>query len=95
MKEYCIMQPSDLYETERFYGSERHEIFNKFNRKKSIEDGLVVFLTPEQHRGTYGVHGKHGKEFNEELKRLGQKAWMNHYNKSKEEFIREFGKNYI
>lgn len=95
MKELCIMQPSHLYKTERFYGAERHEIFYGAYRNKSIKHGLVVFLTAEQHRGTYGVHGKYGKEYNEKLKKKGQKAYMKHYNKSKEEFIREFGKNYI
>lgn len=96
-KEYCIM-PTDLnYSTQRsaFY-CERHEVFfGSANRKKSIEDGLVVFLTPELHRGTYGVHGKNGEEFNLYLKQIGQKAWQDYYKKTKEDFIKEYGKNYL
>ena len=50
--EFCIMPPSPYYATKRFNGSERHEVFegNTGRRKKSIEDGLVIFLTPEDHR---------------------------------------------
>ena len=55
--EFCIMPLDDRYSTTRFYGSECHEIFNAVNRDKSIEDGLVVFMTPEQHRGSKGIHG--------------------------------------
>lgn len=44
-KEFCIMPESPYYSTERFYGSERHEVFEgrTGNRDKSIEDGLVIF----------------------------------------------------
>ena len=89
------MPESDLYKTERFAGSERHEVCFGSNRKRSIEDGLVVFLTPEQHRGTYGVHGKYGKELNMELRKIGQRAWMNYYEKTEEDFIERYGRNYL
>ena len=47
----------NLYEIERFPGSERHEVFEgrTGNREKSIEDGLVIFLTPERHRTSSGA----------------------------------------
>ena len=53
MKEFSIMKPRPpLYSNERFFGSERHEIFEgrTGNREKSIKDGLVIFTTPELHR---------------------------------------------
>ena len=53
------MPPSNLYRTKRFPGSERHEVFEgrTGNRNKSIEDGLVIFLTPERHRtGKNAIH---------------------------------------
>ena len=88
--------PKDyMYEITRFPGSERHEIFFGSNRNKSIEDGLVVFITSDQHRGTYGVHGREGHEFDLYLKQKGQKAWQNHYKKTTEDFIKRYGRNYL
>ena len=73
----------------------RHEIFFGIkNRQKSIEDGLVVFLTPELHNmSNYGVH--FNPTFDMELKELGQKVWMEYYNKTEEDFIKRYGRNYI
>ena len=93
-EDFCIMPKSKLYSTVRteIY-CERHEIyFSKAYRQKSINDGLIVFLTRESHRGTNGVHGKNGDKLNRQLKRLAEKAWTSYYNKTKEEFIREYGK---
>ena len=74
---------------------ERHEVFFGPNRQKSIKDGLVVFLTPEMHRSTIGVHGKSGHDFDLYLKKLAQKRWQEYYNKTTEDFIKEYGKNYL
>jgi len=80
----------------RFEGSERHEaFFGVKNRKRSIRDGLVVFLTPEFHRGTNGVHGKNGDWINREIKRNAEIAWLKYNNKTIDDFIKEYGKNYI
>lgn len=88
------MPKSKLYSTVRTETHcERHEVyFSKAYRQKSINDGLIVFLTRESHRGTNGVHGKNGNKLNRQLKRLAEKAWTSYYNKTKEEFIREYGK---
>ena len=96
-KDFCIMPVSKLYSTKRTdKHCERHEVyFSKAYRQKSINDGLIVFLTRESHRGTNGVHGKNGDKLNRQLKTLGQKAWCKYYNKTKEEFIKEYGKSYI
>lgn len=95
MKEKCIMPESYLYSTIRREGLERHEIFFGKNRKRSIEDGLVVFLTAEQHRGTNGVHGKNGSELNKTLKLLGQKTAMDYYGWTVEDFRGRYGKSYL
>lgn len=93
-KEFCIMPPSELYETERSGNLHRHEIFFGSNRKKSIEYGLVVFLTPEMHNmSNAGVH--FNREFDLELKRLGQKAAMDYYGWDIKTFRSLFGKNYL
>lgn len=80
---------------ERQPGLHRHEIFfGTSNRKKSIEDGLVVFLTPENHNmSKNGVH--FNKSFDNELKRVGQMTWTAYYNKTNEDFRKRYGKNYI
>lgn len=96
-KEFCIMPINQSYSTQRTnMFCERHEVFfGRAYRQKSIKDGLVVFLTSEMHRGTIGVHGKFGHEFDLYLKQIGQKAWQEYYNKTEEDFIKEYGKNYI
>ena len=97
-KEFSIMPVSPYYSTERFYGSERHEVFEgrTGNREKSIRDGLVIFITPYEHRiSAESVHldPKNPKWI--EVKKLAQKAWQENYNKTKEDFIKEYGKNYL
>ena len=96
-KEYCIMESNLPYwDNKRFEGSERHEaFFGGKNRKRSIEDGLVVFLTPENHRGTNGVHGKNGHWLDEMIKKNAEIVWLRTYKKTIEDFIKEYGKNYL
>lgn len=96
-EEFCIMPSNLYYSTKRFNGSERHEVFEgrTGNRQKSIDDGLVVFLTPEQHRGTDGVHGKNGAEFSLYLKKIAEQTWLEYYDKTIDDFIQRYGKNYL
>lgn len=93
-EEFCIMPQSALYSIKRTDKyCERHEVyFSKAYRQKSIDDGLIVFLTRESHRGTNGVHGKNGNKLNRQLKKLAQKAWMEYYKKTEEDFIERYGK---
>lgn len=95
--DFCIMPKSKKYSTVRTKKySERHEVFfSKAYRIKSIKDGLIIFLTEEDHRGTNGVHGKNGDKLNRYLKRTAEKAWMKYYKKTKEEFQKRYGKNYL
>ena len=94
-KEFCILPPNSMYSTVRKPMLHRHEIFfGNPNRQKSIRDGLVVFLTPEMHNmSNKGVH--FNREFDLFLKRIGQQAWMDYYGKTKEDFIKEYGRNYL
>lgn len=94
VKEFSIMPQDDMWETERFSGSHRHEIFGGANRQISIKTGLIIFLTPKMHNmSNQGIH--FNSEFMEYTHKIGQKAYMEHYNKTTEEFIKEFGKNYL
>lgn len=97
--ELCIMPPSKYYQTYRFNGSERHEVFEgrTGNRDKSIEDGLVIFLLPSQHRtGKYSVH-QNPKYWREVIKiqQIAEKAWCEYYGKTKEEFFERYHRNYL
>lgn len=94
--EKCIMPPNPKYSIIRTPTyCHRHEVFFGFaNRQKSIKDGLVVFLTPEMHNmSNQGVH--QNRAFDLYLKRIAQKTWMQHYGKTVEDFIREYGRNYL
>lgn len=72
-----------------------HEVFfGTANRQKSIEYGLVVPLCNYHHNfSDKGVH--FNRELDLKLKKIGEKAFIDHYKSSVEEFIRIFGKNYI
>ena len=94
-EEFCILPPGDNYSTVRTTKyCHRHEVFFGANRQKSIKYGLVVFLTPEMHNmSNKGVH--FNREFDLYLKRIGQKAWQDYYNKTKEDFLKEFKRSYL
>ena len=98
-KEYCIMPPSNKPGMEwfnyRMPGTHRHEVFGGVaNRPKSIEDGLVIFLTPEMHNmSNKGIH--FNKEFSEYAKKIAEKRWCEYYGKTKQQFLKRYGKNYL
>lgn len=97
-EEFCIMPPDEygLYSIERTpVFCHRHEVFfGTANRQKSIKDGLVVFLTPEMHNmSNKGVHRNH--EFDIYLKKIGEKTWLDYYGKTIEDFIKEYGRNFL
>lgn len=80
----------------RFPGSERHEVFEgrTGNRDKSIEDGLVIFTTPENHRTSKDSIHLNPKKWLF-LKKLGEQVWIEYYKKSIEDFRERYGKNYL
>ena len=70
----------------------RHEIFYGPYREKSKRLGLWVYLChSECHLN--GVHKD--TELDLRLKQVGQYAAMKHYHWDKDEFRREFGRNYL
>lgn len=94
-EEFCIMNDNPpMWRNHREEGLVRHEVMFGRNRQKSIEDGLVVFLTPEMHNmSEYGVH--FNPTFDRDLKQAGQRIWQEHYKKSSDDFIKRYGKNYL
>lgn len=99
-EEFCIMPPSNYYSTKRYPGLERHEVFEGYatkNRQYSIEDGLVIFITPIQHRtGKMSVH-LNPKYWREEIKieEIAEQAWIDYYGKTKEDFRLRYGRNFL
>ena len=90
------MPPNSMYSIKRNNTNcHRHEVFfGTANRQKSIKDGLVVFLTPEMHNmSNKGVH--FNREFDLYLKRIAEQTWCEYYGKTIDDFIREYGRNYL
>lgn len=74
---------------------EKHHIFGGSRRKKSDKYGLVVYLCGNRcHRnGEYAVH--RNKDTALFIHRYGQEKFMRENNRTTEQFISEFGKNYL
>ena len=71
---------------------DRHEIFGGAYRKKSASMGLWVSLCHDRcHLNGVHIDG----DFMRRLRAEGQKMAMVWYGMTTEQFIREFGKNYI
>lgn len=74
---------------------DRHEVFGGANRQKSKRLGLWVTLCHNQHH-IFGPRSVHRcREVDLALKKFAQRAAMLHYRWSVEDFIREFGRNYL
>lgn len=75
----------------------KHEIFGgNRNRENSKKYGLVIPLCVFEHHNQIECKGIHfDKELMENWHKIGQKVFMEHYNKTVEEFIQIFGKNYL
>ena len=71
-----------------------HEVYYGKNRQRSIKDGCCVYLCGKHHnQSNEGVHFNH--ELDIKLKKETEKKWIEVYNKTIEDFIKEYGKNYI
>ena len=71
---------------------EHHCIYGTANRKKYEKRGFKVFLCQHHHTGTNGVHSD--KTLDMRLKHTCQRYYEEHYG-TREDFIKEFGKNYL
>lgn len=73
----------------------RHEVFGGAYRDKSKRLGLWVWLCHSRchQEGTNSVHQNAGTAL--ALKKMAQMEAMERFGWSKEDFIREFGKNYL
>lgn len=72
-----------------------HCMHGSANRRLADEDGLTVYLCHRCHRGTYGVHGREGHDLDLTLKKIAETRWIQMTGKTKEDFIRRYGRNYL
>lgn len=96
MSKSIIQNKKRCYVCESCLNLEEHHIFfGTANRKLSEKDGLKVWLCSYHHRSEKGVHGRDGSTLDCYLKSEAELAYMQHYNKTKEDFIKKYGRNYI
>lgn len=94
MAKSILQDKKECYITGSTYNLEEHHIFfGTANRKISEKEGFKVWLTTEEHRGTYGVHGKFGRKLDLLLKQKAQREYEETH--TREEFIKLIGKSYI
>lgn len=78
----------------RWLECHHQHIFGAFNKKKSEKYGLLVNLCHWCHNcPPNGVH--HNREIRRKLQAYAQAKAMKEFNWSTEDFIKEFGRNYI
>lgn len=90
-----LQDKKECYITKSTYNLHKHHIFGgTANRKLSEQDGLWLWLRDDWHNlSDYGVH--FNKKLDLELKKMAQRRWQEYYNKTKEDFIKRYGKNYL
>ena len=89
-----LQSNKECYVCKTTYNLHLHHIcFGTANRKVSDKNGFTVYLCQYHHEGTYGVHGKNGKELNMKLKQECEKKFEE--NHTKEEFISLIGRSFI
>ena len=71
-----------------------HEVFFGKNRQKSIEDGCCIYLCGNHHNmSSKGIHFDHALDL--KIKQKMEKAWLEYYNKTTNDFIKRYGRNYL
>ena len=76
------------------YNIHKHHIFGGANRTRSEKEGCWVYLcAPHHNMSDKGVH--FDRKFDLELKRECESKWLEVNNKTIDDFINDFGKNYL
>ena len=95
MTRYSILQTEKkCYVCDTKQNIHIHEVFFGKNRQKSIDDGCCVYLCGKHHnQSNEGVHFNHNLDL--ELKQTLERKWIEYYNKTIDDFIKRFGRNYL
>ena len=71
-----------------------HCLMGNGMRPLAEQYGLKVWLCLDHHTGDHGVH--HGNEaLRKELQRVGERAFLDYYRKTVEDWIEIFGMNFL
>lgn len=89
-RRYCFICGRNAHAD--YWGLDEHHIWGASNRKKSERYGLKVYICHDKCH-LNGVHKN--AELDRALKAQAQEIAMKHFNWTTEDFIREFGKNYL
>lgn len=74
--------------------TEEHHIFRGKNRKRADADGMTVYLCHFCHNEP--PRGVHFNKLNDtRLKVMAELYWVEHYEKTVEDFIKAYGRNYL
>lgn len=86
-KKQCFIcyKPNGLHDHHIYFGVGRRRISEKH--------GFKVWLCPEHHQGTFGVHGCRGHKLDVFLKQTCQRKYEETH--SRDDFIKLIGRNYI
>ena len=95
MKRYSIIQKeARCYVCGTSQNIHIHEVFFGKNRQISIEDRCCVYLCGRHHnQSNDGVHFNHDLDL--QLKRTMEDKWLEYYDKTIEDFIRRYGRNFL
>ena len=95
MNRFSILQnKKQCYVCETTLNMHTHEVFFGKNRQKSIEDGCCVYLCGKHHnQSNAGIHFNH--ELDLKVKKEMQLKWQQVYNKTTDDFIKRYGRNYL
>jgi hypothetical protein len=89
-----IIQPERAcYITGTTYGLDLHHCIHGSNRRKADKLGLTVWLRHDIHMALHAKQ-KPFERLDEELKKVAQRAYEKKIG-TREDFLREFGRNYL
>lgn len=71
-----------------------HTLYGTANRKKADKDGCWIYLCGKHHNlSNEGIH--FDKQYDLKIKKMTEKAWCDYYGKTKEDFLKRYGRNYL
>lgn len=93
--ESIIDNKKECFRCRTTQGLHKHHIFfGVANRRKSDEDGCWIWLCGKHHNlSDEGIH--FNKDFDLAVKQFAEKKWIEYYDKSKEDFLVRYGRNYL
>lgn len=93
-KSILTTEPGTCYLCQKQGVTNAHHILHGSGYRKIADKlGLIVYLCPECHTGTDGIHGKNGHERDMDLKKIAQYTYEQQH--SHEEWMKKVGRNFL